>query len=127
MQNMSEKVQGGATILEQCQLRATIWLLKDAGKDTKLDQAAGSGHGLRDTRISQDKTGMISSSQGELHLHELFSQGLNAETPSCSSLRVRAAGDPSKSCRCLILAEFFLLPVLFASEEEAFHFKQLII
>lgn len=29
--------------------------LKDAGKDAKLDRAAGSGHGLRDTSISQDK------------------------------------------------------------------------
>lgn len=94
--------------------------LKDAGKDAKLDRAAGSGHGLRDTSISQDKASVIFSSQGELHLHELFSQGVSAETLSCSSLRVRVAGHLSESCRSPILAEFLLLAVLFASETEDF-------
>lgn len=69
--------------------------------------AAGSGHGLRATNISQDRTSMISSSQGELSPNELFSQGLYAETPSHSSLRVRAAGDPSESCRYRILTDIF--------------------
>lgn len=89
--------------------------------------AAGSGHGLRDASISQDRTSVISSSQGELSPNELFSQGLYAETPSHSSLRVRAAGDPSESCRYQILTDFFLLAELFASEAETFHFKKLII
>lgn len=122
MQNMSEK----GRCHRSRAMPATIWSLKDVDKGGKLDRAAGSGHGLRDTSISQDRTSVSSSSQGELHLHELPSQGLCAETPSHSSLRVRAAGDPSESCRCLVLAEFFLLAGLFASEAEAFRFKQVI-
>lgn len=79
-------------------------------KDAKLEQAAASGHGLKDTGISQDKTGMIYSPKANCTSMSIFPPGMYPETQAAAQETdlLKTHLKPA----CLILAACFFLQCL---------------